>query len=138
MQGKDNFYLEGTKKIILPLSNICRTTIKHLLNIYRITVESHRTSIKYLSNHYQTSIRPLSNIYRFTIKRLSNIYQTTVENNINVDAFLEVVTAFKCKMCTYLFQDKMQLLDQIQKQHLNSTVDIKVSSDLYSNYKSQF
>lgn len=52
-----------------------------------------------------------------------------VENdNVNVDDFLEVVTAFKCKMCTYLSQDKMQLLGHIQKLHLDSTVDIKVSS----------
>jgi len=56
------------------------------------------------------------------------------DNNTNVDDFLEIVTAFKCKMCTYLSQDKMQLLDHIQKLHLNSTVDIKVSSDLDSNY----
>jgi len=51
------------------------------------------------------------------------------DNNTNVDDFLEVVTAFRCKMCTYLSQDKMQLLDHIQKLHLNSTVDIKVSSE---------
>jgi len=58
------------------------------------------------------------------------------DNDTNVDDFLEVVTAYKCKMCTYLSQDKMQLLDHIQKLHLNSTVDIKVSSDLDSNYNS--
>lgn len=54
-------------------------------------------------------------------------------DNVNVDDFLEIVTAFKCKMCTYLSQDKMQLLDHIQKLHLDSTVDVKVSSDLNSN-----
>ncbi|XP_011695217.1 PREDICTED: PR domain zinc finger protein 5-like isoform X2 [Wasmannia auropunctata] len=47
------------------------------------------------------------------------------DSNVNFDDFLEVVTAFKCKMCTYLSQDKMQLLDHIQKLHLNSTVDVK-------------
>ncbi|KYN31515.1 Zinc finger protein 16 [Trachymyrmex septentrionalis] len=46
------------------------------------------------------------------------------DNNINVGDFLEVVTAFKCKMCTYLSQDKIQLLDHIQKLHLNTTIDI--------------
>jgi len=51
------------------------------------------------------------------------------DNNVNVNDFLEVVTAFKCKMCTYLSQDKMQLLDHIKKLHLNSASDIKVSSD---------
>lgn len=58
------------------------------------------------------------------------------DENINVDDFLEVVTAFKCKMCTYLSQDKMQLLGHIQKLHLNSAIDIKVSSDLCSSYNS--
>lgn len=58
------------------------------------------------------------------------------EDNVNVDDFLEVVTAFKCKMCTYLSQDKMQLLEHIQKLHLNSAIDIKVSSDLHSSKNS--
>lgn len=58
------------------------------------------------------------------------------DDNINVDDFLEVVTAFKCKMCTYLSQDKMQLLGHIQKLHLNSAIDIKVSNDLHSNCNS--
>lgn len=51
------------------------------------------------------------------------------DDNVNADDFFEVVTAFKCKMCTYLSQDKMQLLGHIQKLHLNSTMGIKVSSD---------
>ncbi|XP_039308960.1 zinc finger protein 569 isoform X1 [Solenopsis invicta] len=47
------------------------------------------------------------------------------DDNINLDDLFEVVTAFKCKMCPYLSQDKMQLLGHIQKLHLNSTVDIE-------------
>ncbi|XP_071631123.1 uncharacterized protein [Temnothorax longispinosus] len=47
------------------------------------------------------------------------------DDNVNVDDFLEVVTAFKCKMCTYLSQDKMQLLGHIQKLHLNSAIATK-------------
>ncbi|KAL0124560.1 hypothetical protein PUN28_006420 [Cardiocondyla obscurior] len=47
------------------------------------------------------------------------------DDNININDFVEVVTAFKCKMCTYLSQDKIQLLSHIQKLHLNSAVDIK-------------
>ncbi|XP_077272996.1 uncharacterized protein LOC143903342 isoform X1 [Temnothorax americanus] len=47
------------------------------------------------------------------------------DDNVNVDDFLEVVTAFKCKMCTYLSQDKMQLLGHVQKLHLNSAIDAK-------------
>ncbi|XP_024876561.1 gastrula zinc finger protein xFG20-1-like isoform X2 [Temnothorax curvispinosus] len=47
------------------------------------------------------------------------------DDNVNVDEFLEVVTAFKCKMCTYLSQDKMQLLGHIQKLHLNSAIATK-------------
>jgi len=58
------------------------------------------------------------------------------DDNVNVDDFLEVVTAFKCKMCTYLSQDKMQLLDHIQKLHLNSTIDITVSRSLDVNCSS--
>lgn len=58
------------------------------------------------------------------------------DDNVNVDDFLEVVTAFKCKMCTYLSQDKMQLLGHIQKLHLNSAIDIKVSRNLHSNCNS--
>lgn len=60
------------------------------------------------------------------------------DNNVNIDDFLEVVTAFKCKMCTYLSQDKMQLLGHIKKLHLNSAIDIKVSSDLHSDCNSRF
>lgn len=59
------------------------------------------------------------------------------DNNVNVDELLEVVTAFKCKMCTYLSQDKLQLLGHIQKLHLNSALDIRVSSDLRSSCSSQ-
>lgn len=58
------------------------------------------------------------------------------DDNVNVDDFLEVVTAFKCKMCTYLSQDKMQLLDHIQKLHLNSAIDITVSRCLDANCSS--
>ncbi|XP_012531913.1 zinc finger protein 556 isoform X2 [Monomorium pharaonis] len=51
--------------------------------------------------------------------------ELVAEQHINIDDLLEVVTAFKCKMCPYLSQDKMQLLDHIQKLHFKSTVDIE-------------
>ncbi|XP_011882536.1 PREDICTED: zinc finger protein 436-like isoform X2 [Vollenhovia emeryi] len=46
------------------------------------------------------------------------------DDNVNVDDLLEVVTAFKCKMCTYLSQDKMQLFGHIQKLHDHQLTDI--------------
>lgn len=64
--------------------------------------------------------------------------EIVAEDNVNIGDFLEVVTAFKCKMCPYLSQDKMQLLDHIQKLHLNSTIDIEVSNDPDSNCSSYF
>ncbi|XP_072753780.1 uncharacterized protein [Anoplolepis gracilipes] len=47
------------------------------------------------------------------------------DNNVNVDDFVEIVTAFKCKICEYITQNKIQLLSHIQKIHLNSTIDIE-------------
>lgn len=60
------------------------------------------------------------------------------DDNVNVDDFVEVVTAFKCKICTYMTQDKIQLLNHIQKVHLSSTVDIEVSSNLDLNHSLDF
>lgn len=48
-------------------------------------------------------------------------------DNINIDDFIEIVTAFKCKICAYITQNKFQLLNHIQKIHLNSTIDIEVN-----------
>lgn len=48
------------------------------------------------------------------------------KDNINANDFVEVVTAFKCKICTYTTQDKMQLLDHFQNTHINPTIDIEV------------
>ncbi|XP_070160861.1 zinc finger protein 64-like isoform X2 [Polyergus mexicanus] len=47
------------------------------------------------------------------------------DDNINLDDFVEIVTAFKCKICAYITQNKIQLLSHIQKMHLNSTIDIE-------------
>ncbi|XP_029672082.1 zinc finger protein 64-like isoform X3 [Formica exsecta] len=47
------------------------------------------------------------------------------DDNVNVDDFVEIVTAFKCKICAYITQNKIQLLSHIQKMHLNSTIDIE-------------
>ncbi|XP_014474772.1 PREDICTED: zinc finger protein 62-like isoform X1 [Dinoponera quadriceps] len=47
------------------------------------------------------------------------------KDNVNANDFVEVVTAFKCKICTYTTQDKMQLLDHFQNAHINPTVDIE-------------
>lgn len=48
-------------------------------------------------------------------------------HNVNANDFVEVVTAFKCKICTYTTQDKTQLLQHFQKTHVNPKVDIEVS-----------
>lgn len=45
------------------------------------------------------------------------------DDNVNVDDFVEIVTAFKCKICAYMTQNKIQLLGHIQKIHLNSNID---------------
>lgn len=50
------------------------------------------------------------------------------DDNVNVDDFVEIVTAFKCKICAYITQNKIQLLGHIQKIHLNSTIDIEVNN----------
>lgn len=49
------------------------------------------------------------------------------KHNVNANDFVEVVTAFKCKICTYTTQDKTQLLQHFQKTHVNPKVDIEVS-----------
>lgn len=48
------------------------------------------------------------------------------KHNVNANDFVEVVTAFKCKICTYTTQDKTQLLQHFQKTHINPKVDIQV------------
>lgn len=50
------------------------------------------------------------------------------KDTVNCNDFVEVVTAFKCKICTYTTQDKMELLDHFQNTHINPTVDIKVNN----------
>lgn len=50
------------------------------------------------------------------------------KDNVNANDFVEVVTAFKCKICTYTTQDKMQLLDRFQNTHINPTVDNEVNN----------
>ncbi|KAL6444163.1 hypothetical protein ACFW04_001834 [Cataglyphis niger] len=47
------------------------------------------------------------------------------DDNVNVNDFVEIVTAFKCKICAYITQNKIQLLSHIQKIHLNSTINIE-------------
>lgn len=56
------------------------------------------------------------------------------KDHINANDFVEVVTAFKCKICTYTTQDKTQLLEHFEKIHVNPTVDIEVRiiGNLYS------
>lgn len=49
------------------------------------------------------------------------------KDSVNCNDFVEVVTAFKCKICTYTTQDKMELLDHFQNTHINPTVDIEVN-----------
>lgn len=49
------------------------------------------------------------------------------KHNVNANDFVEVVTAFKCKICTYTTQDKTQLLHHFQKTHVNPKMDIEVT-----------
>lgn len=53
------------------------------------------------------------------------------KDNVNANDFVEVVTAFKCKICTYTTQDKMQLLGHFQKLHVNPNIDINVSLSIF-------
>lgn len=56
------------------------------------------------------------------------------DDNVNVDDFVEIVTAFKCKICAYMTQNKIQLLGHIQKIHLNSNIDREVNNLKFKNY----
>ncbi|CAK9832430.1 Zinc finger protein 112 [Anthophora retusa] len=51
------------------------------------------------------------------------------KQNVNANDFVEVVTAFKCKICTYTTQDKTQLLQHFQKTHVNPKVDIEIKEE---------
>ncbi|PBC27843.1 Zinc finger protein [Apis cerana cerana] len=51
------------------------------------------------------------------------------KHNVNANDFVEVVTAFKCKICTYTTQDKTQLLHHFQKTHVNPKIDIEVKEE---------
>ncbi|CAD1473552.1 unnamed protein product [Heterotrigona itama] len=51
------------------------------------------------------------------------------KHNVNANDFVEVVTAFKCKICTYTTQDKTQLLQHFQKTHVNPKVDIEIKEE---------
>ncbi|XP_043784093.1 gastrula zinc finger protein XlCGF58.1-like isoform X2 [Apis laboriosa] len=51
------------------------------------------------------------------------------KHNVNANDFVEVVTAFKCKICTYTTQDKTQLLHHFQKTHVNPKMDIEVKEE---------
>ncbi|RLU16185.1 hypothetical protein DMN91_011945 [Ooceraea biroi] len=50
-------------------------------------------------------------------------------DNINTDDFIEIITALKCKLCTYITQDKLQLLEHIQEIHLNATINAEPKED---------
>ncbi|KAF7387080.1 hypothetical protein HZH68_012757 [Vespula germanica] len=47
------------------------------------------------------------------------------KDDVNANDFVEVVTAFKCKICTYTTQDRGELIEHFQKTHINPTVDIE-------------
>ncbi|XP_053980696.1 zinc finger protein 84-like [Hylaeus volcanicus] len=49
--------------------------------------------------------------------------------NVNANDFVEIVTAFKCKICTYTTQDKTQLLQHFQKTHVNPKADIEIKEE---------
>lgn len=49
------------------------------------------------------------------------------KDDVNANDFVEVVTAFKCKICTYTTQDRGELIEHFQKTHINPTVDIEVN-----------
>lgn len=92
---------------------------------------------EYLSNENIENIENIviENAYDHVEEQYESVTEETEkdivmeDDNVNADDFVEVVTAFKCKICTYLSQDKMQLLNHIQKVHLTSTVNIEVSSN---------
>ncbi|KAG7200348.1 hypothetical protein KM043_017805 [Ampulex compressa] len=54
------------------------------------------------------------------------------KHNMNANDFVEVVTAFKCKICTYTTQDKTQLLQHFQKAHVHPKLDVETKEELKS------
>jgi len=75
-------------------------------------------------NMFESSEGQYEVVTRETEKNL-----VTEDNNINTDDFIEIITAFKCKLCNYITQDKIQLLDHIKKIHLNSTINAEVNNN---------
>ncbi|XP_014602047.1 PREDICTED: zinc finger protein 568-like isoform X1 [Polistes canadensis] len=47
------------------------------------------------------------------------------KDDVNANDFVEVVTAFKCKICTYTTQDREELIEHFEKTHINPTVDVE-------------
>lgn len=45
------------------------------------------------------------------------------KDGLNANDFVEVVTAFKCKICPYTTQDRAQLLEHFQNVHVNPTME---------------
>jgi len=100
-----------------------------------VTKDVENCENEYLSNENIV----IKNAYEHSEEHYETITEETEkdvvieDDNVNADDFVEVVTAFKCKICTYMTQDKIQLLNHIQKVHLNSTVHVEVSNNLNLN-----
>lgn len=46
------------------------------------------------------------------------------QDGLNANDFVEVVTAFKCKICPYTTQDRMQLLEHFENVHINPLAEV--------------
>lgn len=53
--------------------------------------------------------------------------------SVNANDFVEVVTAFKCKICPYTTQDRMQLLEHFENVHINPAAQEKEAKELKSH-----
>lgn len=45
--------------------------------------------------------------------------------SVNANDFMEVVTALKCKICSYTTQDRVQLLEHFENVHINPVLQVK-------------
>ena len=57
-------------------------------------------------------------------QRKENWYPS--KDKINPNDFVEIVTAFKCKVCPYTTQDKTELLSHLEDTHVNPVKEFQV------------
>ena len=88
---------------------------------------------QYVSNSENISVQDVpSKIFESETYENEQLY-VVARDNINPDDFVEVVTAFKCKVCPYTTQDREQLLCHVQNVHANAVPKVKRTYLFYKN-----